>query len=158
MKITLKFLIKGLLVHPLIKLGQKGMKIDILFAITKPFTSLIVQFDDKVLDAIARGNLSNYSMTVTANKPLLKQECGSKYAQRECLYLLRLIDFLPEKIIGLILIIASVVLISICLLGLKQSLNLIFTEQKATTVREFIDKDLPGHFKYFTGILFIFVS
>lgn len=148
----------GLLVHPLISLGHKGMKIDILFAITKPFTNLIVQFDDQVLDAIARGNLSNYSMTVTAHKPLLKQECGSKYAQKECLYLLRLIDFLPEKILGLILILASLILISICLLGLKRSLNLIFTEQKATSIREFIDKNLPGYFKYFTGILFIFVS
>lgn len=134
------------------------MKIDILFALTKPFTELIVKFDDKVLDAIARGNLSNYSMMVTAQKPLLKTECGVKYAEKECLYLLRLIDDWPEKLVGFILILTSILLVSICLLGLKRSLNLIFTEQKAAKVREFIDKDLPGRFKYFTGVLLIFVS
>lgn len=129
-----------------------------LFAITKPFTYLIVQFDDRVLEAIARGNLSNYSMLVTANKPLLKQECGSsKYDEQECVYLFRLIDFLPEKLIGFILIAVALVLISLCLVGLKRSLNLIFDEEKAIKVRESIDKDLPGCFKHLTGPMFIIV-
>lgn len=152
---------------PFVNLAKPGLSIDILNAITKPFTNLIIQFDKRVLDAIARfgpnkvvlSSYGNYSSDVISKLPLLKRNCGVLYAEKDCLYLMRLlVDFLPEWVIGLMVIALGLVSVAICIIGLKRMLNTIFTESMIESTYKFMNSNLPGPFKYVTSLLFILVS
>lgn len=146
------------------QLSKKRVKIETFNALTKPFVNLIVQFDSRVLEAIARNNFSmdenensKYSTAVMARNPLLKRDCGSKYGEKECIYLFRLIDSWPDWLTGLILAFFGLLVILVCLIGLTRSLNSLFTEEAIKRIQEFTNTDFPGCFKYFTGFFFVMV-
>lgn len=139
--------LSGLLVGPIVRLNYKCFKLDFLYKLTKPFVSLFIQLNDKVVDYISRENVT-----------MLKTECGVEYAQHECIYVFRLFDFLPEWIIGVMLICLGLSTLAICLFGLKRILNSIFTEEIETPAKKFINSDFPGIFKYLTGPFVIFVK
>ena len=58
------------------------MKIDILYALTKPFTNLIVQFDDRVFDARGFRNGSPFADWIRAEATVLARLAAEAHRLR----------------------------------------------------------------------------
>lgn len=152
-------LYKALLDDLMIGLGNEGMKIDFLYLITKPFVKLIIQFDTKVFEIIKTRNITLEELATMDEWPLIKKDCGeSEYAKKDCLYLFSLFESWPEYLIGLVLILLSLFILTLCLLGLKRVLSSIFDEETFKSTQDCLNSSLPGCFKYLTSIMFILVK
>lgn len=174
--------ITGLLVQPIKHGNPNAKEPEMLNAITKPLTDAIVQIDKSVLDAIATN--STYG---NDNVSLLKRKCkreGSAYQQEldglprlivnetfantnqsssndssdyvKCDFLFANVDW-PEWLIGLVLLIVSLVLLSTCLVCMVKILSSVFNGPVAKIIQKVVNSDLPGVFKYLTGLLAILV-
>lgn len=137
------------MVRPLLKLSlQSGTKIELLSALTKPLTKLIIQLDESVIDEIASGH--------NQSKSMIKEMCEGKLIPEPCFFLFRSTG-LPEWAVGLILVVGSLLVLCASLIILVKLLNSIFYGHMAKFIKKFINADFPGVFKYLTGYFFILV-
>lgn len=164
--------------------SKENAKFDLLKKLTKPFTSLIVQLDKKVINKIAVGGADS------SESRLLKVYCkkekqhvivggsdvywnGSNTTDLTtdqsvvteiveegtelCNYLLAKID-LPEAAIGSILLVVSLVMLCVCLIFMVKILHTLMKGRMAGVIRRTINADFPGCFSVFTGYFAIGVG
>lgn len=166
----------GLIVKPINHNNPNAKEPEMLNAITKPLTEAIIQIDKHILDSIA----TNRSFE---NASLIKRFCKKRLVGQAILRLNSLNDsalngttsdnleyemvpcnFLfsklmwPEWLIGLILLIISLLTLSTCLVTMVKILGSIFNGPVAKVIQKIVNSDLPGVFKYFTGLIAITVS
>ncbi|XP_052805215.1 sodium-dependent phosphate transport protein 2A-like [Mya arenaria] len=150
----------------------EGGKREFLTALTKPFTSLIVQVDKKVINKIAEGH------TEYLNKSLIKKYCvfekreviknvslvtnftnainGDSIIEIEevplekCHSLLSHLD-LNETVSGVLLLICALALLCTCLILMVKVLNSILKGSIAKVIKKTLNADFPGHFSWLTG-------
>lgn len=139
-----------MLVRPLLAYSHEGgAEIELLNALTKPLTKLIIQLDDSVMDDLASGhNDTSISM--------IKRMCEGPVNSQPCVFLFSSTT-MPDWAVGLILVIMSLTVLCFSLFVLVKLLNSIFFGRMASYIKKFINTDFPGYGKYFTGYLFILV-
>lgn len=136
---------------------------EMLNAITKPLTNAIVQLDKKVLEAIAQN-------TAKPNDTLIKHFCpknvtiminGSEIVQlnkeNKCSFLLEGLTW-PEWAIGLLLLVISLVVLCTCLVLMVKILSTVFKGPVAKIIQKMVNSDLPGKWKYLTGMIAILLG
>lgn len=65
---------------------------------------------------------------------------------------------MPEWGVGLILLIASLIVLCGCLIGMVKLLNSVFQGPVAKLLQKIVNADFPGPFRYFTGYVAILVN
>uniref|UniRef100_T1JLV9 Sodium-dependent phosphate transport protein 2B n=1 Tax=Strigamia maritima TaxID=126957 RepID=T1JLV9_STRMM len=153
---------------------QKQANKELLTVLTKPFTSLIVQLDSKVIKGIAVGE-AKYQ-----NSSLLKEWCKSEVRQEfvnetingtvhsvlrnesygidKCSYLLNPSLGLSDVIVGVILLFISIIVLCTCLICMVKILHSMLRGQIAVVIKKTINADFPGKFAFLTGYLAIVVG
>ena len=64
----------------------------------------------------------------------------------------------PEWLVGLIILIFSLIGLSMCLVFMVKILGSIFQGPVAKLIQKIVNSDLPGPFRYLTGLVAIIVS
>ncbi|CAK9303388.1 unnamed protein product [Gordionus sp. m RMFG-2023] len=127
--------------------------------ITKPFTTLFVELDEKALNAIAKSRPGSDKLTI------LKRFCSDPgrsynfvtattsltgYLKHRCHFLLAKTN-LSDNIAGIILLIFSLTLLGCCLVGMVKILHSILKTKLSLSIRKIINYRLPGKLECFTG-------
>lgn len=152
-------------------------KQEYLKKVTKPFTDLIVILDSKKITDVAKGidvktllksccekgkvytnvtelvtgnntNNDNTTITVLKEKSICLQECEFAFKGTG----------LDDSEIGTILLIASLIMLCVCLFGIVKTLNSILKGNIRKAIRKFINYDFPGRWSYFTGYIAILMG
>lgn len=152
----------GALVKPLSsnRNSTSSKEPELLGAISKKLVDVIIQIDKSVLDAIA----SNSSFKANS---LVKRKCQNlptngrnnhniSATETKCTFLFAYVDW-ADWVIGIILLSVSLILLSTCLIGMVKILSSIFNGPVARIIQKVVNSDLPGVFKYFTGLFVIMV-
>ncbi len=169
--------ISGLLVEPIKTNKPNAKEPELLNAITKPLTDAIIQIDKNVLDKIATNQTSdnislinrNCSKTIQTNGNHFRNYMAITYyypnyrsyqipqlQQDECYFLFKNVNW-PDWLIGTVLLIISLVTLSICLVTMVKILSSILNGPVAKFIQKFVNSDLPGFFRHFTGLVAILV-
>ncbi len=152
--------------------------IEILNAITKPFSKLIIQLDKDVLNDIATNKSS-------PNATLIKHTCsyfdsnGTKYKAKcnkfkilqiifSCYFTLyflnKLGEFLLEGLnwdewaVGLLLLFISLALLCFCLIMMVKVLSSIFKGKVALVIQRMVNSDFPGFWRHFNSLVSILIG
>jgi len=127
-------------------------KVNILGAITKPFTSKIIQIDKKVLKCWALGGCND--------SRLLKVWCagnGTDAALDERCPFLFNIESISDTAIGLILLGVSLGILSCCLILIVKVLHSLLQGAVANMIRKTINADIP-YVPWLTGYIAIIMG
>jgi len=151
---------------------------DMLKVITKPFTSLIIQIDKKVLEKIAKGEIE------AGDKSLIKHSCDATNpvpyidshndSSAGCFIAYRdpiegdkePCTFMFEKVsktwsdaeVGVCLLILALAVLIVCLILIVKLLHSLLRGRMASIIKKTVNADFPGYGKYFTGYLAIVVG
>ena len=139
----------GLIVE---NVGQSGDQVvhkspDLLKALTKPLTRLLVQLDKKVLTGWAQNSVQYENATT-----ILLTGCGEATrqgsgGQPSCRYLLAHLGpeglDVGETYIGLVLLAISLVMLCGCLIGMVKILNTLLGERVRDVIQNVINADIP---------------
>lgn len=167
---------------------SQGAKMDMLKALTKPFTSLIIQLDKKIIEKIATGH-SEY-----AEKSLIKEWCkyreeiipknttslqnltvpgeGSEFSMENITELVNETVKIPveecrflfrstglsDTIVGLILLLLSLVMLCTCLVLMVKLLHSLLKGRIATVIKKTLNANLPGRLSFLTGYIALFIG
>lgn len=133
-------------------LEHNNMKVEILSRITKPFTNRIVQLDKKVL--------TGWTMNDPAyeNATLLRRVCpqtssGNTSELVTCSNLAAHLPF-PDNGVGVFLLIASLLMLCVCLILIVKILGSLLKGKVAVAVKHVINADIP-RVPWLTGYLAI---
>jgi sodium-dependent phosphate cotransporter len=143
---------------------------ELLKALTKPFTSLIIQIDKKVLKGWSL-NDKKYTNYTT----LLKEKCtrseiyleaspqspdlllnATKEVKFSCGFLFANTGLL-DSVLGLILLLVSISTLTLCLIFLVKTLNSLMRERLATLVTKTINSDIP-YVPWLTGYVVMMIG
>ncbi|XP_063682867.1 sodium-dependent phosphate transport protein 2B-like isoform X2 [Bolinopsis microptera] len=153
--------------HPLEKISSaltqgisdddKVSKLDFLKVITKPLTKTIIGIEKSTIKNIAKyctqtGDHYNISKCGGARNASMMKACDDK-----CGYLFAQAG-LGDTTTGVILLIASLILLCVCLTTLVKTLQSLLLGRMAQTLKKHINSDLPSPFGWLTGYLFILVG
>ncbi|XP_074652263.1 sodium-dependent phosphate transport protein 2B-like isoform X2 [Tubulanus polymorphus] len=132
-------------------------KKDLLKTITKPFTSIVIQIDKKIIEKIAKGDEE-------AEKKSLMKICG-KYNETievgltRCKYMfMNVAGIWDDNIIGAILLVISLFLLCLCLVLIVKTLNALLKGRIAIVLKKFVNADFPGKCSFLTGYLAILLG
>jgi len=125
-----------------------------LRTITQPFIDLVIQLDNNVLEAWAENNTAYENVTT-----ILKPGCA---AETNCSsYLLAYLGeengLLSDGYVGLVLVVASLVLMCGCLLCIVKILNSFIGGKVMEIIKKIVNSDLP-HVPYLTGYVAMVVG
>ncbi|XP_058997633.1 sodium-dependent phosphate transport protein 2C isoform X3 [Mustela lutreola] len=153
-----------------------GQAPDILKVLTKPLTHLIVQLDTDMITSSATGNATNGSiikrwcgtreLTIsgnssdcgpTASGPCPESNSSVVVEQLPCHHLF-VGTALTDLAVGFILLAASLLLLSTCLVLIVKLLNSVLRGRVAQAVRKVINADIPFPFGWLSGYLAILVG
>lgn len=163
------------IVKPISHNNPNAKEPEMLNAITKPLTEAIIQIDKHILDSIATNksfenaslikrlcknrDFSHKLVELSLNETLNANDTSYAIENSEyvpCKFLFNSVMW-PEWLIGLLLLIASLITLSACLVTMVKILSSIFNGPVAKVIQKVVNSDLPGVFKYFTAILAISV-
>ncbi|KAM6183817.1 sodium-dependent phosphate transport protein 2C [Erethizon dorsatum] len=147
---------------------------DILKALTKPLTHLIVQLDSDMITSSATGNATNSSLikqwcghsgemtqghsnTSGAFGPCTEKNCSTPEDRLPCRHLF-VGSALTDPAVGCILLAGSLLVLSACLVLIVKLLNSVLRGRVAQTVRTVINADFPFPFSWLSGCLAILVG
>ncbi|KAG8510303.1 Sodium-dependent phosphate transport protein 2B [Galemys pyrenaicus] len=124
----------------------------LLKVITDPFTKLIIQLDKKVINQIAMNDES------AKNKSLVKIWCKTFTNMVSfCQHIF--VNFsLPDYAVGIILLIASLLVLCGCLIMIVKLLGSVLKGQVAVVIKKTLNTDFPFPFAWVTGYLAILVG
>lgn len=172
------------IVEALIKYDINAKEPELLHAITKPFTNLIIQLDKEVLKNISIGSAVDVVelrkrncgpkiddlFNTTQNNQVQKcmhEKIKVKFSHASVMVFLLFVNLkgvyifesinMPEWGIGIILLIGSLVVLITCLLFMVKILNSVFQGPVAKILQKIVNSDLPGPFRYLTGFIAITV-
>lgn len=143
--------------------SKQDTKIEFLKKITNPFTNLVIQIDEKVIQRIAEGE------EVAEDESLIKFWC--KMNKEFNTTLNRTINVpvepckfifhdtgLNDLVVGVILLVISIALVCFCLICIVKLLHSMLGGNLALVLKKTINAKLPGPFKYLTGYFAILVG
>lgn len=141
--------------------GDQETKVEFLKKITKPFTNLIIQIDQNVLEEIAKGKLETDKSLIKSCKDEIvfnsTTNTSTTIHAKPCSFLFH-DSGLSDTIVGVILLGASLFILCVCLLGIVKILHSMLRGHLAVVVKRTINADFPGHFKHLTGYFAILVG
>ncbi|XP_060069023.1 sodium-dependent phosphate transport protein 2B-like [Ylistrum balloti] len=163
------FRLSGAIVDSLHLEKYKEGKKDLLKAITKPFTTKIVQVDSKAIQKIAKSE-DVYSLLKLCCKsetpdPINKTLSNGTWYMEElsdvcvtpCEFIFKDTG-LRDSEIGVILLIIALVLLCVCLFAIVKLLNSLLKGNIRKIIKKIINAEFPGKCGYFTGYLAILVG
>ncbi|XP_059082835.1 sodium-dependent phosphate transport protein 2B-like [Tigriopus californicus] len=126
---------------------SNATEIKILKYITEPFTDLIVQIDSDVLN--------DWSTNIENNATTLLEDCDAK----DCFYLFELFASLPDWALGLILVIASLIILVGSLMIMVKILNSLLQGAIAVVIKKVLNPRFESKvLNYLYGYLNIVVG
>jgi len=155
---------------------NKGAKQDLLKVITKPFTSLIIQLDKKVITAIAKGDESAMNKTLVKHFCTVKKEmpivgivnetgqCGIlkwelQETKERCYFLFEHIsNYWADWGVGLCLLFIAIIILCLCLVCIVKLLHSLLQGKVASLIKKFLNSDFPGCCKHLTGYIAILLG
>ena len=157
-----------------LKKGDKSYKKELLKKITKPFTSLFVQLDKKVILAISQGDEKGMerslvkfycdkgkSVTVLQNVTTIngtfERNVTSKVYSVPCKFLLHDTG-LSDGAVGAIMLVIALVVLCVCLILIVKLLHSLLKGQIAVVIRKTFNSDFPKPFGFLTGYVAILVG
>ena len=147
---------------------DKALKKDLLKKITKPFTNVIIQLDKKIIEKIAKGDKSVGDKSLikfwcdkgtTVNKTLngtISNETETVFTE-PCKFLFHDTG-MSDTEVGVILLIASLIILCVCLVLIVKTLHSLLRGQIALMIRKTFNSDFPKPFTFLTGYLAILVG
>ena len=151
---------------------SEGKKTDqkLLKVVTEPFTNLIIQIDKKVITKIALGandgkdkslikncktedisvSLVGVGTNTTRNVTIITEN-------KTCFFLFEGTT-MSDTAVGVILLVVAILMLLGCLIFIVKSLHSLLRGRLAQIIKETINADVPGPFKYLTGYLAILVG
>ncbi|XP_074652262.1 sodium-dependent phosphate transport protein 2B-like isoform X1 [Tubulanus polymorphus] len=162
-------------------------KKDLLKTITKPFTSIVIQIDKKIIEKIAKGdeeaekkslmktwckyNVTQYTveeerfnvteingLNVTTNFTETVTK-RMKVGLARCKYMfMNVAGIWDDNIIGAILLVISLFLLCLCLVLIVKTLNALLKGRIAIALKKFVNADFPGKCSFLTGYLAILLG
>jgi sodium-dependent phosphate cotransporter len=166
--------VSGLLVEPIETNKPNAKEPELLNALTKPLTDAIIQIDKHLLDKIATNQTSdnislikrNCSKIIQSNEHYLRNIMGRNNSyfeayqttdqQEDCFFLFKNVNW-PDWLIGTLLLLFSLITLSTCLVMMVKILSSIMNGPVARFIQNFVNSDLPGVFRHFTGLVAILV-
>ena len=134
--------------------SDKGLKIDLLKKITKPFTQLIVQLDTDLIEKIAKNNATkeeeSLSLIIDCGKPNLTEAKSCKFLFHD--------TGISDTGVGIILLILSLILLCVCLVLIVKTLHSLLRGQIAVAIKRTFNADFPKPFGFLTGYIAILVG
>lgn len=151
-----------------------------LTKLTKPLTGLVIQLDSKGITQVAQGADIKTLMkdcclkgTKTVNVSKIANETdylnttvisvttwttkNQSYCLQKCEYWFH-DSGLSDVVVGVILLVASLVILCLCLFGIVKTLNSVLKGNIRKAIRRFVNYDFPGRFAYFTGYIAILIG
>ncbi|XP_071085896.1 sodium-dependent phosphate transport protein 2B-like [Haliotis cracherodii] len=125
---------------------------DLLKAITKPLTGKIVELDNDVIRAIARGD--------NTTDTLIKFCCGkgeNSTCAEDCEHLF-METSLSDTEVGLILLVVALITLCTCLVLIVKILQSLLKGAIAKVIRKIVNADLPGILRPVTGYVVMLVG
>ncbi|GAU88642.1 hypothetical protein RvY_01301 [Ramazzottius varieornatus] len=119
--------------------------IELLTAITKPLTRIVIQLNSKVIEDIAKGD------PTVANRSLIRENCSTKTdPNRTCQYLFHDTG-MTETNTGVALLFLSLLVLCLSLVGIVKILNSIMKGAMAGALRRSLNMNFPGRMSFLTG-------
>ena len=139
---------------------NEAAKKDLLKVVTKPFTSLIIQLDKKIITKIALGEIKDESIS------LIKTSCKSttNKTTNATIKLPNSCEFLfyntglSDTSVGIILLVIALVILCLCLIFIVKLLHSLLKGQIAKAIKKTMNADFPKPFHHLTGYLAIIVG
>ncbi len=143
--------VTGFLVAPLSKFSNsEANNIELLNALTKPLTNLIIQLEENENE----DNQTNNEQTTS--KSLIKYWCIDTNYKKRCSFIFSDTS-LPDWSIGLILLIISLVVLCTCLIVLVKILSSIFKGKFLKIIQKIVNSKSTGLAGYLMGYIAILV-
>ena len=134
--------------------SDKGLKIDLLKKITKPFTQLIIQLDADLIEKIAKNNATkeeeSLSLIIDCGKPNLTDAKSCKFLFHD--------TGISDTGVGITLSILSLILLCVCLVLIVKTLHSLFRGEIAVAIRKTFNANFPKPFGFLTGYVAILVG
>lgn len=147
----------GIFVNFLIRNNPNAKEPKLLSTITQPIIDAIIQIDKHMLDSIATNkSFENATLVKRLCKKNLKNGTETIFFEENCSFIFSNI-YWPEWLIGTILLVASLVILSTCLIFLVKLMTSLLNGPVAKIIQRLINSDFPGIFKYLTGFVAIIV-
>ncbi|XP_046852551.1 sodium-dependent phosphate transport protein 2B-like isoform X3 [Xenia sp. Carnegie-2017] len=144
--------------------GDEERKFELFKRITKPFTNLIIQIDNNVLEQLAKGELETDKSLIRSCKDVLNSNSTTNKTttltdqkMKPCIFIFHDTG-LSDTIVGIILLCISLFILCTCLLGIVKILHSLLSGHLAQVVKRTINADFPGFFKHLTGYFAILVG
>ena len=154
--------------------GNKAFKKDLLKVITKPFTSMVIQLDKKIITKIALGDKE------AEKESMIKYWCdkgtkvivptnSSMNSTISLVNVTKTVYSIPCKflfhdtgmvdtVVGVILLILALTILCTCLILIVKLLHSLLRGQLAHVIKKTINADFPKPFHHLTGYLAILVG
>ncbi|XP_033734880.1 sodium-dependent phosphate transport protein 2B-like [Pecten maximus] len=163
------FRLSGAIVDSLHLEKYKDGKTDLLKAITKPFTTRIVQVDSKAIQKIAQNEdvdslLKLCCKSETPDPVNVTDANGTWYMEEQSKVCVKPCEFIFKDVgmkdseIGAILLVIALLLLCICLFAIVKLLNSLLKGNIRNIIKKVINAEFPGKCAYFTGYIAIFVG
>ncbi|XP_062574632.1 sodium-dependent phosphate transport protein 2B-like [Saccostrea cucullata] len=160
------YYVSGAIVESLQLGTYKDANKDLLKAVTKPFTKLIIQIDSSKISMIAKGERDEddsrlLKICCQSKTSTLTNETGYNYTQTNCVQKcthLFATSGLSDSVIGIIMLLASLALLCLCLFGIVKLLNSLLQGNIRKVIKKFVNYEFPGKAAYFTGYVAIVVG
>lgn len=138
---------------------NEAAKKDLLKVVTKPFTSLIIQLDKKIITNIALGK-KEYE-----GRSLIKTSCSS-YTNKTTNETVKIpgCEFLfyntglSDTSVGIILLVIALIILCLCLIFIVKLLHSLLKGQIAKAIKKTMNADFPKPFHHLTGYFAILVG
>ncbi|XP_067652889.1 sodium-dependent phosphate transport protein 2B-like [Haliotis asinina] len=125
---------------------------DLLKAVTKPLTGKIVELDNDVIRAIARGDNTTHTLIKSCCEKGDNSTCA-----HDCEHLF-LETSLSDTEVGLILLAMALVTLCTCLVLIVKILQSLLKGTIAKVIRKIVNADLPGILRPITGYVVMLVG
>ncbi|XP_021370578.1 sodium-dependent phosphate transport protein 2B-like isoform X2 [Mizuhopecten yessoensis] len=158
------FRLSGAIVDSLHLEKYKDGKQDLLKAITKPFTTRIVQVDSKAIQKIAHNEdvdtlLKLCCKSATPDPVNVTDANGTWYLEEQNKLCVTPCEFIFKDVglgdtgIGAILLVIALILLCVCLFAIVKLLNSLLKGNIRKIIKKIINAQFPGKCAYFTGYL-----
>jgi len=139
--------------------SDKSAKKEFLKKLTKPFTEVIIQIDQKVIEEIAEGHES------FDDKSLIKVWCNVtsminntvQVEGKKCSFLFHETT-MSDAAVGGIMLVCALVILCFCLFAIVKILHSLLEGQIAFVIRKTVNNDFPKPFGFLTGYVAIIIG
>ncbi|CAD5208696.1 unnamed protein product [Bursaphelenchus xylophilus] len=147
--------LSGKMVKPLV--GTHTGEIKTLNMLTDPLLELIVHIDDDAINADIAAATDSDNSTVPSGRETFIYRCvnvTTKILNPNCKYNhLFAYSYWSDALIGSILLTLAILSLIFCLVGIVQTMQSLLAGRVAVMVRQLLDQECPGPFKFLTGYI-----